>query len=223
MGDYMSKNIVLFGAPGAGKGTFAARIKEVYPQIIHISTGDIFREHVKNQTELGKKAKSYLDEGKLVPDEIVIEMVRERLNREDVKKNGCILDGFPRTPEQNEALQEIIEVDLLILLEVEEEVLLKRILGRFSCPNCGALYNKYTLPPEKKVEEDVYICDECGEKFEFEQRSDDNEETIKTRLHNYKENAQPIIEFYENKGILKRVDSTNTLELSQKEIKEIFE
>jgi len=141
------KKIILFGPPGAGKGTFSAQIKKVLSNIIHISTGDIFRENLKNETPLGIKAKTYMDKGELVPDDVTIDMVQERLHREDVKQNGFILDGFPRTLSQANALMNITDIDLLLLLEVPRDIILKRILGRYSCKKCNALYNIYTLPP----------------------------------------------------------------------------
>jgi adenylate kinase len=212
------KKLILFGPPGAGKGTFSGQIKKVAPEIIHISTGDIFRENLKNETSLGLKAKNYMDKGELVPDDVTIEMVRDRLNREDVKKNGFILDGFPRTLPQAEALSEIIEIDLLLLLQVSRDIIFKRILGRYGCNSCGEIYNKYTLPP--KVEG---ICDKCGAKIKFEQRSDDNEETLKNRLDAYEKNAKPLIKYYKKKGKLKKVDATDTLKYSSEEIKNIIE
>ncbi|MFW9824779.1 MAG: adenylate kinase family protein, partial [Candidatus Thorarchaeota archaeon] len=138
------KKLVLFGPPGAGKGTFSGQIKKVLPDVIHISTGDIFRENLKNETPLGIKAKSYMDKGELVPDDVTIEMVRDRLTREDVKAEGFILDGFPRTLSQARALTNITEIDLLLLLEVPRDLIMKRILGRYACPSCNKLYNKYT-------------------------------------------------------------------------------
>ncbi|KKL45663.1 hypothetical protein LCGC14_2353350, partial [marine sediment metagenome] len=174
------KKLILFGPPGAGKGTFSSQIKKVIPDIIHISTGDIFRENLKNETPLGLKAKTYMDKGELVPDDVTIDMVRDRLNRDDVRDHGFILDGFPRTLSQTKALTSITEIDLLLLLEVPREIIVKRILGRFSCQECNTLYNIYTLPP--KVEG---VCDKCGSEIKFEQRSDDNEETLKNRLDAY--------------------------------------
>ena len=212
------KKLILFGPPGAGKGTFSSQIKKVLPEIIHISTGDIFRENLKGETPLGLKAKSYMDKGELVPDDVVIEMVRDRLSKEDVLKFGFILDGFPRTLPQTEALAEIVNIDLLILLEVSRELIIKRISGRYSCKNCGQIFNKYTLPP--KVEG---ICDKCGADIKFEQRSDDNEETLKTRLDAYERNAKPIIKFYEEKGKVKEVDATDTLKFTNDEIKNILD
>jgi adenylate kinase len=212
------KKLILFGPPGAGKGTFSAQIKKVLPSIIHISTGDIFRENLKNETPLGMKAKTFMDKGELVPDDVTIAMVRDRLNREDVKDNGFILDGFPRTLSQANALSSITEIDLLLLLEVPREIIVKRILGRYSCKKCNALYNVYTLPP--KVEG---VCDKCGSEIKFEQRSDDNEETLKNRLDAYEKNAKPIIQYYSEMGKVKKVNAENTLKFTETDIKEIIE
>ncbi|MCK4480502.1 MAG: adenylate kinase [Candidatus Lokiarchaeota archaeon] len=212
------KKIILFGPPGAGKGTFSGQIKKILPDITHISTGDIFRENLKNETPLGLKAKSYMDKGELVPDEVVIDMVRDRLNKEDAKKNGFILDGFPRTLPQAEALSNITEIDLLLLLQVSRDIIFKRILGRYGCKNCGEIYNKYTLPP--KVEGK---CDKCGAEIKFEQRSDDNEETLKNRLDTYEKNAKPVIKYYKKRGKLKKVDATDTLKYTNDDIKNIVE
>ena len=212
------KKLILFGPPGAGKGTFSSQIKKVVPDIVHISTGDIFRENLKNETPLGIKAKSYMDKGELVPDDVTIEMVRDRLNREDVKKNGFILDGFPRTLTQAEALTDITEIDLLLLLQVSRDIIFKRILGRYSCNNCGEIYNKYTLPP--KVEG---ICNKCGAEIKFEQRSDDNEETLKNRIDAYEKNAKLLVKYYKKRGKLKTVDATDTLSFTDEDIKKIIE
>ncbi|MCK4371350.1 MAG: adenylate kinase [Candidatus Lokiarchaeota archaeon] len=212
------KKLILFGPPGAGKGTFSGQIKRILPDITHISTGDIFRENLKNETPLGLKAKSYMDKGELVPDEVVIDMVRDRLNKEDAKKNGFILDGFPRTLPQAEALSNITEIDLLLLLQVSRDIIFKRILGRYGCKNCGEIYNKYTLPP--KVEGK---CDKCGAEIKFEQRSDDNEETLKNRLDTYEKNAKPVIKYYKKRGKLKKVDATDTLKYTNDDIKNIVE
>ncbi len=214
---------MLLGAPGSGKGTFSAQIKKVLPDIIHVSTGDIFRENVKNNTELGKKAKSYMDRGELVPDSLVIDLVIDRLNKKDILENGFILDGFPRNIEQSNALQENSSIDIVLLLEVSRDVITKRILGRFGCNKCGEIYNKYTLPPKIEKGEDQWICDKCGAEIKFEQRSDDTEETLKNRLDAYEKNAKPIIKYYKKKKLLKKVDAENTLELSAADIKKIIE
>lgn len=213
-----NSKFILFGPPGSGKGTFSSQIKKVLPNIVHISTGDIFRENLKNETPLGNKAKSYMDKGELVPDEVVIEMVQDRLNKADVKENGYILDGFPRTLPQAKALSEISDPDMLLLLEVDRDIIKKRILGRYSCKECGALYNKYTLPPKQEG-----ICDKCGAEIKFEQRSDDNEETLKNRLDTYEKNAKPLIKYYKKKKLLKRVNAENTLAFSEEDIKDILE
>jgi len=212
------KKIILFGPPGAGKGTFSGQIKKVLPNIAHISTGDIFRENLKKETPLGVKAKEYMDKGELVPDEVTIGMVKERLNKEDATQNGFILDGFPRTLPQAKSLSEISDIDLFLLLEVSRDIITKRILGRYSCKSCGDIYNKYTLPPKKEG-----ICDKCGAEIKFEQRSDDNEETLKNRLDAYEKNAKPIIKYYKKKKLLKKVNAENTLELTGEQIKAILD
>jgi adenylate kinase len=214
----MTKKIILGGPPGAGKGTFSDQIKKFLPDIVHISTGDIFRENLKNETPIGLKAKQFMDKGELVPDDIVIEMVRDRLKKDDVQNNGFILDGFPRTLSQAKALSEITGIDLFLLLEVSRDIITKRILGRYSCKSCGKIYNKYTLPPKKEG-----ICDKCGAEIKFKQRSDDNEETLKNRLDAYEKNAKPIIKHYKKKKLLKRINAENTLALTEDQIKEILE
>ena len=196
------KRIILFGAPASGKGTFSGRIKEVMPNIVHISTGDILRGNLKNNTPLGQQAKEYMDKGELVPDDLVIDMVRDRLNQDDVKKDGFILDGFPRTLSQAKSLDDITEIDEFILLDVPEDIITKRILGRFSCPNCSEIYNKYTLKPKVEKGKDKWVCDKCGTEIEFVQRSDDTEETLKNRLDTYKKNAKPITKYYNKKKSL---------------------
>ena len=209
------KKIIIFGAPGAGKGTFSSQIKEIQPEINHISTGDILRENLKNKTPLGLKAKEYMEKGELVPDNIIIDMIKDKLNKDDIKNNGFILDGFPRTLTQAEALSEITKIDLVVLLKVPEDIIIKRILGRYSCPNCGAIYNKFFMKPKKEG-----VCDDCGEKIEFTQRSDDTEETLKNRLEVFKENTEPLVKYYREKGIVKEIDYTE--KLPQKKVKKII-
>ena len=216
------KRLILFGPPGSGKGTFSGQLKKILPNIAHISTGDIFRENLKNNTSLGLKAKEYMDKGELVPDDVVIDMVRDRLNQEDAKNNGFILDGFPRTLAQAEALSKITEIDLLLLLELDRSIITKRILGRFSCSECGEIYNKYTLQPKVQKGDNKWTCDKCGAEIEFKQRSDDTEETLKNRLDAYEKNAKPVIEYYEKKGLVKKVDAENTLALTEDDIKKII-
>lgn len=210
------RRIVLFGPPGAGKGTFSSQIKDILPEIAHVSTGDIFRENLKNKTSLGLKAKEFMDKGELVPDNVVIEMINDRLNKDDAKNNGFILDGFPRTLAQAKALSNITEIDFLLVLKVPNDIIIKRILGRYSCSKCGELYNKYFMKPKKEG-----TCDKCGSSIKFEQRSDDNEETLKKRLNVYEENSKPIIDYYKGKGIVKEFNYEN--KLTQKEIKKILE
>jgi len=216
------KKLILFGPPGAGKGTFSGQIKDVLPEIAHISTGDIFRENLKNDTPLGLKAKSYMDKGELVPDNVTIEMVKDRLSKKDVEKNGFILDGFPRNMSQAKALSEITQEDFFLLLEVSRDIITKRILGRFSCSKCNEIYNKYTLSPKVQKEENKWICDKCGAEIEFKQRSDDTEETLKNRLDTYEKNAKPIIKYYKKRGKLKKVDATDTLKYTKDDIKNII-
>ncbi|MHA1491912.1 MAG: adenylate kinase [Promethearchaeota archaeon] len=217
------KKLILFGPPGAGKGTFSSQIIKVLPNIVHISTGDLFRYNLKNQTPIGLEAKKYMDKGALVPDEVVIGMVQDKLNQADVKKNGFVLDGFPRTLKQAQALSEITQIDKLLLLDLDRKIITKRILGRFGCPKCGEIYNKYTLTPKVQKGEKKWICDKCGAEIEFKQRSDDTEETLKNRLDTYEENAKPLIEYYDKRGKVKKVNAENTLKLTEEEIKNIIE
>ena len=217
----MKKNIILFGPPGAGKGTFSGQILKILPDIVHISTGDLFRYNLKNNTPIGLKAKEYMDKGALVPDEVVIEMVRDKLNTEEVKTNGYILDGFPRTLKQAEALSKMTEVDLLLLLIVSRDIIMKRILGRFGCKECSSIYNKWTLPPKEKLGDDKWKCDKCGTEIVFEQRADDNEDTLNNRLDVYEGNAKPLLEFY--KAVTKEVNAENTLKMTNDDIKKVLE
>ena len=210
------KRIILFGPPGAGKGTFSSQIKDFLPDIVHVSTGDIFRENLKEETPLGLKAKQYMDRGELVPDNVVIEMVQDRLKKRDIKEHGFVLDGFPRTLPQAEALSKITKVDYVILLKVDEDIIIKRILGRYSCPECGEIYNKYFMLPKEEG-----ICDKCGASIKFEQRSDDNEDTLRNRLNVYKENANPLLEYYRKKGKVKEVNYEN--KLTEQEVKKVLE
>ncbi|MHA1820879.1 MAG: adenylate kinase family protein [Promethearchaeota archaeon] len=211
--------VILFGAPGAGKGTLAGHIKKVLPDIVHISTGDLFRDNVKNQTEIGKKAKEYMDAGKLVPDEIVVGMVKNRFDQDDVKKNGFLLDGFPRTVHQAEELLKITDIDFVLVINTPREELLKRILGRWSCPKCGAIYNIYNpeLAPKKEG-----ICDKCGTPLVH--RSDDTEETLNKRIDTYEEQSVPCIQFFKDNNItIKEVDGLTTASMTPDKIKELLE
>lgn len=199
--------IIMLGAPGAGKGTQAKQIAEKY-HIPHISTGDIFRANIKNGTELGNKAKTYMDQGLLVPDELVVDLVVDRVQKEDCSK-GYVLDGFPRTIPQAEALNEALakvneNIDFAINIEIPDENIIKRMSGRRACVNCGATYHVVNIPP--KVEG---VCDTCGKELIL--RDDDKEETVKKRLDVYHEQTQPLIEYYTNKDILVEVDGTQDM------------
>lgn len=201
-------NIVLMGLPGAGKGTQAAKIIEKYA-IPHISTGDMFRAAIKEGTELGLKAKSYMDQGSLVPDEVTIGIVRERLAKADCEK-GFLLDGFPRTVAQAEALDNILEefgkkVEHVINIEVDKKELVARLSGRRICKTCGASYHVIFNPP--KVEG---ICDKDG--GELYTRADDNPETVANRLEVNIKQAQPLLDYYQNKGVLTNIDGQQDID-----------
>jgi len=203
----------LLGAPGAGKGTQSKFITEQYG-IPQISTGDILRKAVREGTEIGKMAKSYMDQGKLVPDDVIIEIMKARLNEPDCSK-GYILDGFPRTLKQAEKLESIAQIDVVINIEVSTESLLERLTGRRSCPKCGAVYHiKFNPPPEDGK------C-KCG--GELYQRDDDREETVRKRLETYRTQTEPLIEYYSSKNLLKSVDGNKTPTEVFQEIKQILD
>ena len=196
--------IIMLGAPGAGKGTQAKRIAEKY-SIPHISTGDIFRANIKNNTELGKKAKSYMDHGLLVPDELTCDLVVDRIKQDDCKR-GYILDGFPRTIPQAQALDAALasmndKMDYAIDVDVPDENIVSRMSGRRACVGCGATYHVVYNAPKAEG-----ICDACGEKLIL--RDDDKPETVQKRLTVYHEQTQPLIDYYKNAGILRTVDGT---------------
>ena len=207
----MPVKIILLGPPGAGKGTQAKSISNRY-SIPHISTGDIFRKNISENTPLGIEAKRYMDNGQLVPDEVTINMVKDRLQQEDCK-NGYLLDGFPRTVSQAESLQEFLQsrnesLDTALLIDVPKEFILERMTGRRVCPSCGASYHiKFNPAKDGK-------CELCGS--EVVQRKDDTEETVKERLDVYDRQTQPLIDFYRDKNLLSVVEGT-------KAINEVFE
>ena len=201
-------NIILMGLPGAGKGTQASEIVKKFP-IPHISTGDMFRKAIKDETDLGKEAKSYMDRGELVPDEVTVGIVKERISEDDAKK-GFLLDGFPRTIDQAESLSQIMseldrEIDAVINIEVPEEELMNRLTGRRICEKCGTTYHLVFNPP--KVEG---ICDIDGGKLY--QREDDNPETVSNRLSVNVKQSKPILEYYNEKGVLKNIDGSKDIE-----------
>lgn len=196
-------NLYLLGLPGAGKGTQASRIQEAL-DIPHISTGDMFRAAMKNETPLGKKAKSFMDAGDLVPDEVTNGIVAERLDQDDTT-DGFLLDGFPRTIPQAEVLEQILsdqdrQLDAAIYIKVDKSILMERLTGRFICSNCGETYHKlYNSPQEDGV------CDVCGG-TEFHQRDDDKPETVKKRIEVNEEQTNALVDFYQEKGILRVID-----------------
>ncbi len=204
------KNLVFLGAPGAGKGTQAKRISEKY-DIPHISTGDILRANIKEGTELGKLAKSYIDKGALVPDEVIIKVMQARLAEDDCKK-GYLLDGFPRTIEQAKALDNITTVTLAVNIVVDDDAVVRRIAGRRMCV-CGESYHISTHPSD--------VCDKCGAKLY--QRDDDKEETVKSRLDVYAKQTAPLIEYYSDKGVLVDVDGMQDVAEVTKEIIKVID
>ena len=211
--------IIMLGAPGAGKGTQAKMLSDKF-SIPHISTGDIFRANIKEGTELGKKAKAYMDAGGLVPDELVCDLVVDRIGQDDCA-NGFILDGFPRTIPQAEALTAALDkigskMDYAIDIEVEDEAIINRMSGRRACLNCGATYHIVNIPPKKEG-----ICDRCGSEIVL--RDDDKPETVKKRLEVYHEQTQPLIDYYTGQGILKEIDGTLPMDTVFAKIVEIVE
>ncbi|MDR6120698.1 adenylate kinase [Bacillus sp. SLBN-46] len=211
-------NLVLMGLPGAGKGTQAERIVEKYG-IPHISTGDMFRAAMKEGTELGLQAKSFMDKGELVPDEVTIGIVRERLSKDDCQK-GFLLDGFPRTVPQAEALENLLadldkKIDYVINIDVDKSILMDRLTGRRICKDCGSTYHLVFNPPAKEG-----VCDRCG--GELYQRADDNAETVQNRLDvNIKQSA-PLLAFYEDKGYLRTIDGQQDINKVLIDIEELL-
>ncbi len=204
--------IVMLGAPGAGKGTQAQMLAKKY-DIPHISTGDIFRMNIKNGTELGLEAKKYMDQGLLVPDELTVRILLDRVAKDDCK-NGYVLDGFPRTIPQANVLEDALtklgdKIDYAVNVDVPDENIIRRMGGRRACLACGATYHIEHVPPKKEG-----ICDKCGQELVL--RDDDKPETVKNRLQVYKEQTQPLIDFYTERGVLHNVDGT-------KDMNEVFE
>ena len=199
--------LILLCAPGSGKGTVAGEISEKYG-IVHISTGDIFRKNIKEDTELGREAQSYMNAGALVPDELTVKMLNDRFEEDDVAK-GFLLDGFPRTLNQADALEALLEtreesLDVALNVHVPYDTIKERISGRRNCDNCGADYNVYFNPPKE-----TGVCDVCGS--ELTQRVDDQEDTVVKRLETYEEQTKPLVEYYSERGILKTVDNSGDL------------
>lgn len=204
----MAKFIVLLGPPGAGKGTQAQIIAEKY-DLVHVSSGDLFRENLKNETELGKLAQTFMKRGELVPDDVTIAMVRDRLTRPDCR-NGALLDGFPRTPAQAEALAEMLKefsgnVNLVPYISVPAEVLIERLSGRWTCRANGHVFHEKFNPPAL-----AGICDLDGS--ELYQRDDDKPETVKNRIKVYQEQTAPLIAYYKDNGLLAEIDGTKTID-----------
>lgn len=209
--DFVMK-IIILGAPGAGKGTQAQMIADQY-HIPHVSTGDIFRTNIKNGTELGMEAKKYMDQGLLVPDELTVKILLDRVAEEDCKE-GYLLDGFPRTIPQAEVLDKALTelgdaIDYAINVDVPDENIVKRMSGRRACLSCGSTYHMEHIPPKKEG-----VCDKCGNELVL--RDDDKPETVLNRLEVYHKQTQPLIQFYEEKGVLRTVDGT-------KPMKEVFD
>ncbi len=210
--------IIMLGAPGAGKGTQAKQIASKYG-VPHISTGDIFRANIKNGTDLGKKAKEYMDQGLLVPDELTCDLVMDRIAQDDAK-NGFVLDGFPRTIPQAEALTAALtkigqSMDFAIDVDVPDENIVNRMSGRRACLSCGATYHIVSIPPKKEG-----ICDTCGNELVL--RDDDKPETVQKRLDVYHDQTQPLIDYYKGQGILQSVDGTQPMETVFAEIVKIL-
>lgn len=208
----------MLGAPGAGKGTQAKMIADKY-KIPHVSTGDIFRMNIKEGTELGMEAKKYMDQGLLVPDELTVRILLDRVAREDCK-DGYVLDGFPRTIPQAEVLEDALnrlgdKIDYAINVEVPDENIVRRMGGRRACLSCGATYHIEHVPPKKEG-----ICDQCGQELVL--RDDDKPETVQNRLRVYQEQTQPLLDFYSAKGVLRSVDGTQDMQDVFKAITEIL-
>ena len=207
-------HLILMGAPGSGKGSYAAVLKEHY-RVPHISTGEIFRDAIEKKTPMGLIAKTYIDKGNLVPDDITNEIVKERLQQKDCE-NGFLLDGYPRTIAQAESVTKILDelgitLDAAVNLEVDDDLIVRRIVNRRSCPKCGKGYNLITYPPKKEG-----ICDVCNTPLFT--RKDDNEETVTSRLDVYNKQTRPLVDYYDKLGKLVSIDSNGTIEDTVKDI-----
>jgi adenylate kinase len=212
-------NLLIIGAPGAGKGTMSELILEKY-HLVHVSTGDMLRAAVKAGTPVGLKAQEYMNKGALVPDEVIHDIIVERLSQDDMEA-GFLFDGYPRTGNQAEDLDSILKqigkkIDCVINLNIADEELIKRITGRRLCPTCGEIYNIYFKPTQKEG-----ICDKCG--AELIQRKDDNLESLEVRLSEYHKNTQPVIEYYEKAGIVRHVDASKGVDEVFADIKAALE
>lgn len=212
-------NIVLLGPPGAGKGTLAGLLKEAH-DLLHISTGDLLREEMQNNSELGQEAKNYVEKGELVPDELVTKLLANKLKSSPHTK-GYLLDGYPRTKAQAESLDRLLKdivrpIDVALYLDADMQVIVKRITGRRVAPKSGRVYHIVNRPPKQEG-----ICDETGEALI--QRPDDNEETVRKRMDVYLENTLPIVQYYENQGILRKMDGGKESEELQTELIELFD
>ncbi|MCR5096846.1 MAG: adenylate kinase [Erysipelotrichaceae bacterium] len=212
-------NLLIIGAPGAGKGTMSDLILKNFP-LVHVSTGDMLRAAVKNGTEVGLKAQEYMNKGELVPDEVIHDIIVERLSQDDID-NGFLFDGYPRTGAQAEDLDVILKqigkkIDCVINLQIADEELIKRITGRRLCPNCGEIYNIYFFAPEKEG-----VCNKCG--GELIQRKDDNLESLQVRLAEYHKNTQPVIEYYEAMDLVRHVDASRGIDEVFDDVKSILE
>lgn len=207
-------NIIALGAPGVGKGTYTTMMAEEF-HLPHISTGDMFRENMKNNTPVGKKAKEFIDKGLLVPDEITVEMLKERIKQPDCKK-GFILDGFPRTIPQAESLKEIVHIDEVLNFVAPDKVILDRLTGRRVCRKCGSIFHIRNIPPKKEG-----VCDNCG--GEIYQREDDKEEVITKRLVEYEKKTAPLINYYRGQlgNMLRNIDVSSPISESAKVIANI--
>ena len=212
-------NLLIIGAPGAGKGTMSNFLIDQY-NLVHISTGDMLREAMRNQTPLGLKVKECMDSGMLVSDEIIHDIIVERLNKDDIQ-NGFLFDGYPRTVAQAIDLESILKqldkkIDAILNLQLSDEIIIKRITGRRTCSKCGAIYNIYFNAPKTEN-----ICDNCGEKLN--QRGDDNEESLKVRLSEFNKNTKPVVNFYEKQNIVYNIDAAQDVDGELKDIQKVLE